>query len=109
MKAITSLILLFSSSLLWANNNIEIGRSLANYEACTEISVDLDDHQMFFYYKKMFNDISLELLSLDNKEAKKVYRVWQESEHTLRKLNGSSMAQMCLSRFDELSRQMINK
>ena len=109
MKVITLLILFFICLFSWADNNNEIGRSLANYEVCTQISAELEDHQMFFYYKKMFNDSSLQVLSFNNKEAKKVYKVWQESEQTLKKLNGSTMAQMCLSRFDQLSRQMLNK
>lgn len=114
MKVITFLILFFTclfswAESSWAENNDEIGRSLANYEVCAQTSVVLDDPQMYFYYKKMFNDISLRVLALDNRRANQVYEIWRQSEQILGKLNSITMQQMCLSRFDDLSRKMINK
>ncbi|WP_413701533.1 hypothetical protein ACLKMH_07935 [Psychromonas sp. KJ10-10] len=109
MKVITLLILMLSSSFVWANDNDEMGRSLANYDTCTHISEVMNDHQMYFYYKKMFNDLSLGVLALNAQDASHVYDVWLKSELLLRKLNNASMQKMCLSRFDELSRKMLNK
>jgi hypothetical protein len=109
MKNITFLIFFLNCPFLWANNNNELGRSLANYDACAQVSLAINDQQMFFYYKKMLNDISLSALSLTHNESLKLYEIWMESEKVLMKLNISSMEKLCSSRFDELSRKMLNQ
>lgn len=109
MKLITVLMLLLSCPYTLANNTNELGRSLANYEVCSQISLALNDQQMFFYYKKMFNDISSGVLALNAKDLQQVYEVWEDSEKILSKLNVTTMESICLSRFDDLSRKMLNK
>tara|TARA_R110001583_G_scaffold33943_6_gene114608 strand:+ start:15147 stop:15500 length:354 start_codon:yes stop_codon:yes gene_type:complete len=109
MKIITVLILLLSYPYTLANNINELGRSLANYEACSQVSLTLNDQKMFSYYKKMFNDINLGVLSLNTKDMHHVYGVWGDSEKILSKLNVTTMEGICLSRFDDLSRKMLNK
>lgn len=111
MKVAIILLLLCSHSLIWANNknNSELGRSLANYQACSAVSLTIKDGQMFIYYQKMFNDVSLDLLSFTGKYASQSYRSWDESEKVLAKLDEAILQKMCSNRFDGLSRKMLDK
>jgi hypothetical protein len=111
MKVTLVLLLMFSNSFAIANNtNVdEIGRSLANYQACSEESVDINDEQMFDYYKKMLNDISLNLLTLNTEQANQVYAIWDKSEKVLVNIEEQSLQNICLSRFGELSRKILTK
>ncbi len=111
MKVTTVLLLLFSHSLTWANNidTHELGRSLANYQACSEVSVMMNDDQMFNYYQNMLNDTRFALLALTSEKSKQVYVTWTKSEAVLVNIGEQSLQKICLSRFDELSRKMFNK
>jgi hypothetical protein len=111
MKIITALLLFFSHSLTWANNidTHELGRSLANYKACSKVSVKINDDQMFNYYQNMFNDTSFALLARTTEKSNQVYATWAKSERILVHIGEQSLQNICLSRFDELSRKMFNK
>jgi len=109
MKLLIVLTLLVMHMPSWAQKTDydELGRALANYQACSEVSISIKDELMFQYYQKMFNDISISLLSLNEKGVKQVYLAWNESEEVLGSLNLETLEIMCLSRFDELSRTML--
>lgn len=111
MKLLIVIVFLFSHSLTWANNRDvdELGRSLANYQACSAISLEIDDRKMFFYYQEMFNDTRFSILSFDVKSVKQVYSAWGNSEKTLLKLARKNLQVVCLQRFDVLSRKMMDK
>ena len=111
MKILTILLLLATPPLTWAQKTDydELGRALANYQICSEVSISIKDDLMFQYYQKMFNDISASLLSINDKDVKQVYLAWNQSEEVLVNLNLEVLEIMCLSRFDELSRKMLNK
>ena len=110
MKKFTLTLLLLSHSLAWANSPdaSELGHSLANYQACSNAALEINDEQLFFYYKKMFNDAGLLVLSFDKSSAKQVYRAWETSEDVLLKIGGNNLQGICVSRFDALSRTMLN-
>ena len=111
MKLAIIILFLFQHSLLFASNEHlnELGRSLANYQTCSNVSVSMGDEQMFSYYQSMFNDTRLSLLSFNTFEAKEVYTTWSASEKVLNNIGNKNLQGFCLSRFDELSRQMIDK
>lgn len=115
MKKILTLILLFSQSFAWANNTLSdvyleqaegLGRSMANYQQCSQIAVDIDDQQMFFYYQKMLNDALLFSLSAKQSSAKQIYKAWGSSEKVLLQIGKENLQKVCLSRFDALARQL---
>lgn len=107
MKYFFSVIFITYSLFVSANNESdELGRSLANYQACAQVAVDIDDRQMFVYYQKMLNDTRLSILSFNEDSAKQVYSIWLHSEDILNKIPVSEIQKICLSRFDQLSRQM---
>jgi hypothetical protein len=110
MKVTLILLLMFSYSFAQANstNEAQLGRSLAIYHACSKISVAINDEQMFNYYQKMLNDFSLDLLTLSMRQAEKVYAIWDKSEKILINIDEQSLQKMCLSRFGELSRRVLN-
>jgi hypothetical protein len=99
-----------SHSLLFADEikSDELGRSLANYQVCSLISSEIKDQKMHVYYQSMLNDVGLSVLSLQAESAKQVYESWQKSEDVLIKISQQNLKQICLSRFDQLSRQMVN-
>ena len=111
MKQIFIMLLLLSHSSVWAVNydSDELGRSLANYQACSEIATDIDDEQMFFYYRQMLNDTGLSVLSFNHRDAEQVYNAWERSEKVLLKIADKNLQKVCLSRFDDLYRNMQNK
>ena len=111
MKLLMIALLLLSHPLTWADNHDanELGRALANYQACSEIATDINDEQMFVYYRRMFNDTGLSILSFHDEPAKQVYSAWGKSEKVLLKIGDKNLQKICLSRFDDLSRSMVNK
>ena len=111
MKLVIIIFLLLRHSLLLASseNLNELGRSLANYQTCSHVSVAMGDEQMFSYYQNMFNDTRLSLLSLKAFEASEVYTTWSASEKVLNNIGSKNLQGFCLSRFDELSRKMLDK
>ncbi|MCP4323491.1 MAG: hypothetical protein GY951_08465 [Psychromonas sp.] len=111
MKLLTILLLLVMHPSSWAQKTDfdELGRALANYQACSEVSISIKDDLMFKYYQGMFNDISISLLTNNDKDVKQAYLAWNKSENVLLNLNLETLKIICLSRFDELSRKMLNK
>lgn len=109
MKILIFILSLWSHSLIWATNrdSEELGRSLANYQACSFIALDINDKQMFFYYQKMLNDTGLSILSFNADSAQLVYNTWERSEKLLLKIGTQNLRRSCLSRFDALSRKML--
>ena len=111
MKVLIILMLCLSCTTIWAENRDmnEIGRSLANYQACSQMSIEASDEKMFVYYQTMLNDIGMSVLSFDHNSAKQVYDTWDKSGNILSKISNKNLMKICLSRFDVLSRQMANK
>lgn len=108
MKKLSILVLLFVSSLIWAQpmNFKQLGHSLANYQVCSDIALSIADQKMNSYYQKMFNDAQLELLSISNNKTKIVYSTWDKSEKVLLNIDANSLQKSCLGRFEPLSRKM---
>ena len=111
MKVIIVLLLLFIHPLTWGNNMSmhELGRSIANYQACSKVSIAINDDLMFDYYQSMFNDTSVGLLALKSDQSTLIYAIWDVSEKVLLNIGEQNLRQVCLSRFDELSRKMLKK
>ena len=109
MKYLAVLLLLISP-LSWSQKNAlnEQGRALANYQVCSQIATNVNDEAMLNYYLKMFNDSQLSALTLPSQELERVYFAWQKSEQVLLSLDKGSLLKICLSRFDLLSREMLN-
>ncbi len=111
MKIIMVIFLLFyiSTSAAGANTDLELktlGRSLANYRLCSDISVELDDKAMFNYYSEMYNDGLLKVAAYSQSGAEMVNKELQMSALKLAKIDRASLGGLCLSRFDLLSRKM---
>jgi len=111
MKLFIFIAALLNSSLLWAGNQIndELGRSVANYQVCSHIALDINDKQMFSYYQKMYNDAQLSIVGADELAAKQVYKTWESSEKILNGVGKSQLKALCLSRFAPLARKMLKK
>ena len=111
MKVITLLSLLLMHSISWAQKADfnELGRALANYQACSKVAIEINDDVLFNYYRKMFNDTGLSLLSINHKDAKQVYSAWDKSEKVLGNIGTEALQTICISRFDKLSRRIFNK
>lgn len=111
MKKFIITLILFSHSLAWSESRDAdlLGRSLANYDACSNIALTINDEQMFIYYRRMFNDTGLSILSFHDEPAMQVYSAWEKSENVLLTIGKKNLKRICLSRFDDLSRNMVNK
>jgi len=109
MKVMICVLMLFSQSIAWATNNDadELGRSLANYQGCSQIATDINDGDMLIYYQNMLNDTRLSILRFNKTKAEEVYLAWNKSEQVLLKIGVQNLQKVCLSRFDALSRQMV--
>ena len=82
------------------------GRALANYQLCSNVADKRNDQAMFNYYSEMYSD---------SLQASKMFYIWQvqviidlqqETAMKLAAINKNSFAQLCISRFDDLSRKM---
>jgi hydroxyethylthiazole kinase-like sugar kinase family protein len=82
------------------------GNALANYQVCETLSTHFNDPVMAYYYQDM-----KELSRVDNKRAftlndiDKIEEEYMSAFSILNKLNKPSLFQLCLSRFDTVSRQ----
>ena len=111
MKIFTIFIFLFIS---WQINATQIsaqqlkitGRALANYQLCTNVAERRHDQAMFNYYTEMY---------FDSLQAGKMLTIWQvqvifdEQQTTASKLaeiDKEDITQLCISRFDRLSRRI---
>lgn len=108
-KYLIVLILLFQSNYAYAGSKENIktaGDTLANYQVCETLSTQFNDPVMAYYYHDM-----KEMSRIDNEKSFNVSDVSEiEDEYAnafsiLNKLNQSSLFQLCLSRFDAVSRQ----
>ncbi|WP_028864234.1 hypothetical protein [Psychromonas aquimarina] len=111
MNKLLIFVLLFNAQLLSAAAAAEqdlkiLGRSLANYQLCSDISVELDDKAMFNYYSEMYNDSVLELKAYSTAQVKTVTAEQYWSVFKLAAVDRKSVGLLCLSRFDLLSRKM---
>lgn len=98
-----------SAEILSDQNLKTDGRALANYQVCAQIADLIGDKAMHSYYAEMFND-SWAVINTYSKNQS--YIVIQEFDLTLDKLgkiNKQNMEQLCLSRFDPLSRKVLEK
>lgn len=82
------------------------GRALANYQLCADVAKTRQDQAMFNYYRDMYKD---------SLRAGKLFQIWevhiifdeqQKAAMKLAQLDKEAIAQLCLSRFDALSRKM---
>ena len=101
--------ILLSAAPLSDENLKVYGRALANYQVCARIAADLDDKTMLSYYSEMFNDSSVEINTYPKYLSKIVIKEFNRSVDKLSKIDEQSMGQLCLSRFDSLSRKMQKK
>jgi len=111
MKLFFTVLALSSSALALANNGVndELGRSLANYQSCSYIALDINDEQMFSYYQKMYNEAQFSTVRAHEVDAKQVYDTWKSAEKILQKLSKQHLQTLCLRRFDPLARKMLKK
>ncbi len=113
MKFLTISLLMLISLLCSAQasdiGELELGRSLANYQACSKVAVSINDEVMVNYYQRMFNDATISMLSINNEEGRLLYSVWDKSEKVLSHIGKQGLQEICLSRFDNLSRSLFNK
>ncbi|WP_019613002.1 hypothetical protein [Psychromonas ossibalaenae] len=110
MNRLLIFILLFNIPLAAATVNEQdlkiLGRALANYQLCSDISVELDDKAMFNYYSEMYKYSLLQVSTYSHNDAEIVSEEQQRSMLKLAKIDRKSLGGLCLSRFDLLSRKM---
>ncbi len=114
MKKIMAIFLLFyiSTSVAEAITDHElkiVGRSLANYELCSDISSELEDKAMFHYYREMYNDSLRDIKAYQTIQREIIINEQQKSAIKLAKIDRKNFGEFCLSRFDLLSRKMQEK
>ena len=85
------------------------GRALANYQVCAQIAAELGDKTMHSYYSEMFNDSSAEINAYPKSLSAIIFNEFHRSADKLAQIDKQSMGQLCLSRFDLLSRKMQEK
>lgn len=83
-----------------------LGRSLANYKACSDIAAEMGDSVMFSYYSEMYNDSLLKRQNHPKNLSDIVAIEQQKSAIKLAKIDRVNLGKLCLSRFDLLSRKM---
>jgi len=111
MKNIIALFLLFYLPASFANvlsdEEVKIlGRSLANYQICAAISVEMGDPVMLSYYSDMYNDGLLKRNTYPKNKLEMVIAEQQSSATKLAGIDRKSLGELCLSRFELLSRKM---
>lgn len=83
-----------------------VGRALANYQVCSDISSDMGDSVMLSYYSEMYNDSLRESETYQKTQSDIVFNEQRSSTVKLAKLDRKNLGELCLSRFDLLSRKM---
>jgi len=93
-------------------NDIELktkGSTLANYDACKSLATQSGDKVMAYYYDEMHR-LTMAETTLESKVDKQVQVEIIEDEYDkalsiLKKINSAGLYQLCLNRFDSVSRQ----
>lgn len=108
-KYLLVIILLFQPLSVYANSTESIkmaGHTLSNYQACETLSQLFYDPVMAYYYHDMQHISRIEnekMFSLI--EVKTIEDEYISALSILNKLNQTSLYELCLSRFDAVSRQ----
>lgn len=96
-----------SSAKTFSDEELKIaGRALANYQVCSEISSEMGDSVMLSYYSEMYSDSLRESKNHPKIQSDIVFNEQQSSTIKLAKLDRKNLGELCLSRFDPLSRKM---
>ncbi|WP_025562763.1 hypothetical protein [Psychromonas sp. SP041] len=93
-------------------NNIELkakGNALANYDVCKSLATQSGDKVMAYYYDEMHR-LTITETTLGSQADKQLQVEIIESEYDkalsiLKKVNSAGFYQLCLNRFDSVSRQ----
>ena len=93
-------------------NDIELktkGNTLANYDACKSLATHAGDKVMAYYYDEMHR-LTITDTTLGGKVDKQLQVEIIEDEYDkalsiLKKINSAGLYQLCLNRFDSVSRQ----
>ena len=114
MKIFTIFVFLFAYSLAQAEQSRDeqlkmTGRALANYQLCANIAQQRKDPAMFNYYSEMYFDTIQAGKMLPIWQVQIIFDVQQKTAIKLITIDKSSLAQLCISRFDALSRKMQEK
>jgi hypothetical protein len=92
------------------DNSLKVaGRALANYQVCEQLAADINDKAMVSYYSQMFADSSAKINRFTEKQSEFVIQEFKRSVNKLLKINTRVMTQLCLRRFDPLTRKMQEK
>jgi hypothetical protein len=82
------------------------GRALANYQLCADVAKTAQDQAMFNYYRDMYNDSLSAGKLLHIWQVQIIFNEQQKTANQLAQIDKEDMTQLCLSRFDALSRKM---
>ncbi|MFT7053087.1 MAG: hypothetical protein ACJAU1_000639 [Psychromonas sp.] len=82
------------------------GRALANYQLCADVAKNGKDPAMFNYYSDMYNDSLRAGRLLYIGQVQVIFSEQKKTAIKLAQMNRGSIEQLCISRFDDLSRKM---
>ena len=90
--------------------NIELkalGNTLANYDMCKSLATQSGDKVMAYYYDEIHRLAMTEtkLGSEVDKQVKIIEDEYDKASSILNKINSAGLYQLCLNRFDSVSRQ----
>lgn len=95
-----------------SNNNIDlkmIGHTQANYEMCKSLAKQFDDQVMVYYYDQMLkmnkSEHQVNSARYDQTQLEVIKNEYKKAFLILNKVNSASLHQLCLNRFDPVSRQ----
>ncbi|MEL0660838.1 hypothetical protein V6255_17020 [Psychromonas arctica] len=91
-------------------NNIELkalGNTLANYDMCKSLAIQSGDKVMAYYYDEIHQLAMTEtkLGSEVDKQVKIIKDGYDKASSVLNRINSAGLYQLCLNRFDSVSRQ----
>ena len=91
-------------------NNTELkalGNTLANYDKCKSLATQSGDKVMAYYYDEMHRLAMTEakLESEVDKQAHIIKGEYDKASSILNRINSTGLYQLCLNRFDSVSRQ----
>lgn len=100
------------SSSVNSNNNIDlkmIGYTQAHYEMCKSLAKKFDDQVMVYYYGEMLkmnkSEHQVNSVRYDEVQLEVIKSEYRKAFLILNKVNSASLHQLCLNRFDPVSRQ----
>jgi len=114
-KLLFLIILLWQPAFLNAQSVVneqklnEVGRALANYQVCESLAKQFNDPVMAFYYAQMTLLSEQESSMLEASQLQSIKDHKHNALSVLHKLNKASLFQLCLQRFDDVSRQHYQK